>query len=266
MNLLLVDDEIVSIKGIQKGVSWELLPFDQVFTATNALIAKSILKKEKIDIMLCDIEMPGESGLKLLEWVRTEKMSTECIFLTCHEEFDFARRAIKLKGLDYLLKPVPYDELTDVLLKAAETLEEKNSEIQYLEYGRKCLADMEKKVLVGHDTSADVQKVLLTVKKYILNHIQEEITVEILAKQVFISSDYLYRIFKKQEGMTPGEYITNAKMQYAAELLKKPEINISNAAILSGYSNYCYFTKVFKKYYGLTPSQYKRQLVTGQGV
>ena len=82
----------------------------------------------------------------------------------------------------------------------------------------------------------------------------------ILAKQVFISADYLYRIFKKQEGMTPGEYITNAKMQYAAELLKQPEMNISKAAILSGYSNYCYFTKVFKKCYGVTPSQYKRNL------
>ncbi len=49
MNLLLVDDEIVSIKGIQKGVNWELLPFEQVFTATNALIAKNILKKERTD-------------------------------------------------------------------------------------------------------------------------------------------------------------------------------------------------------------------------
>ena len=259
MNLLLVDDEIVSIKGIQKGVNWGLLPFEQVFTATNALIAKNILKKEQIDIMLCDIEMPGESGLKLLEWVRDEKMNTECIFLTCHEEFDFARKAIKLKGMDYLLKPIPYDELTDVLLKAAETLEEKNTENQYLEYGRKCLADMEKKVLGGHETGTDVQKLLVTVKKYILDHIQEEISAEILAKQVFISADYLYRIFKKQEGMTPGEYITNAKMQYAAELLKQPEMNISKAAILSGYSNYCYFTKVFKKCYGVTPSQYKRQ-------
>ena len=58
--------------------------------------------------------------------------------------------------------------------------------------------------------------------------------------------------------MTPGEYITNAKMQYAAELLKQPEMNISKAAILSGYSNYCYFTKVFKKYTGVSPGEYIR--------
>lgn len=45
MNLLLVDDEIVSIKGIQKGVNWELLPFEQVFTATNALIAEKHFEK-----------------------------------------------------------------------------------------------------------------------------------------------------------------------------------------------------------------------------
>lgn len=61
------------------------------------------------------------------------------------------------------------NELTDVLLKAAETLEEKNTENQYLEYGRKCLVDMEKKVLGGHETGTDVQKLLVTVKKFVFS-------------------------------------------------------------------------------------------------
>lgn len=48
-------------------------------------------------------------------------------------------------------------------------------------------------------------------------------------------------------------------MLYAAELLKNPDMSISHAAVLSGYSNYCYFSRVFKKYYGMTPSQYQRE-------
>jgi YesN/AraC family two-component response regulator len=258
MKLLLVDDEIVSIKGIQKGIDWNLMPFEKVFTATSAAAAREIMKKEKIDIILCDIEMPGESGLKLLEWIRTEKINTECIFLTCHEEFQFARKALQLQGMDYLLKPIPYDELMDILLKAVETIFEKNQVSRYLEYGKQQLSSMEKKELGKCENITDIQKLIVKVKKYTWEHLQEELSAEILAKQVYISADYLYRIFKKHEGITPSEYITNAKMLYASEVLKNPKIGISHAAVLSGYSNYCYFTKIFKKFYGVTPSQYKR--------
>ncbi len=256
MNLLLVDDEIVTIKGIQKGINWEQLPFDKVLTATSAARAKEIFLHEKVDIMLCDIEMPGESGLKLLEWVRNQGYQTECIFLTCHEKFDYAQKALQLKGMDYLIKPIPYDELQDVLLKAVEVICRQNQDNKYLEYGKNQLAEI-KSMVLKEESATDVQKVVAEVKKYIWEHFQEELSAEVLAKQVFISADYLYRIFKKQEGVTIGEYITNAKMLYASEILKNTEIGVSNAAMLSGYSNYCYFTKVFKKYYGMTPSQYK---------
>lgn len=259
MKLLLVDDEIITIRGILKGVDWERLPFEKVLTATGAAEAKELMTREKAEILLCDIEMPGESGLKLLEWIREQNMQTECIFLTCHEEFDFAREAMRLKGMDYLLKPIPYDELTDVLIKAAETVREKHQDSRYLEYGRQQLAGMKERALVQGENLPEARKVVETVKRYIWEHFDEELSVQQLAKQVYISADYLYRIFKKYENMTPVDYMTNAKMLYAAELLNNPDMSISHAAVLSGYSNYCYFSRVFKKYYGMTPSQYKRK-------
>lgn len=258
MKLLLVDDEIVTIRGILKGVDWEQVFFEKVLTATDAAEAKELLLTERPEIMLCDIEMPGESGLKLLEWVREQKLRTECMFLTCHEEFDFARRAMKLKGMDYLLKPIPYDELTDILIKAAETVREQEQKHRYQEYGKQQLNGLKEQVLSDEENIPDAKKVVETIKKYIWEHFEEELTVEKLARQVFISADYLYRIFKKYENMTPVEYMTNAKMLYASEILKQPGISISHAAVLSGYSNYCYFTKVFKKYHGMTPSRYKQ--------
>lgn len=259
MKLLLVDDEIVTIKGILKGVKWERLPFEKVLTATGAQEARELLCSEQIEIMLCDIEMPGESGLKLLEWIREQNMKTECIFLTCHEEFDFARKALKLKGMDYLLKPVPYDELTDILIKAVETVREKHLDSRYPEYGRQQLAGMKEQALVHEENLPDARRVVETVKKYIWEHFDDELSIQALAKQVYISADYLYRIFKKYENTTPVEYMTSSKMLYAAELLKNPDMSISHAAVLSGYSNYCYFSRVFKKYYGMTPSQYQRE-------
>lgn len=259
MNLLLVDDEIITIKGIMKGVDWSILPFDNVYTVTSAAKAKEIFAQNSVDIMLCDIEMPGENGLDLLEWIRQQKYRTECIFLTCHEKFDYAQRALQLKGMDYLIKPVPYDELQDVLFKAVEVIRRTDQDNRYMEYGKSKLEEVKESVLQENDPT-DIQKLLTNVKQYIWNHLQEELSVNLLAKEVFISADYLYRLFRKNEGMSVGEYITNARMLYASELLKSQEVGVSRAAILSGYSNYCYFTKVFKKYYGVTPSKYKNTM------
>ena len=216
MKLLLVDDEIVTIKGILKGVKWERLPFEKVLTATGAQEARELLCSEQIEIMLCDIEMPGESGLKLLEWIREQNMKTE-------------------------------------------TVREKHLDSRYPEYGRQQLAGMKEQALVHEENLPDARRVVETVKKYIWEHFDDELSVQALAKQVYISADYLYRIFKKYENTTPVEYMTSSKMLYAAELLKNPDMSISHAAVLSGYSNYCYFSRVFKKYYGMTPSQYQRE-------
>lgn len=258
MNLLLVDDEVITIKGILKGVAWENLPFEEVFSATSASEARAVFAKHQVDMMLCDIEMPGEDGIRLLEWVRDQEYETECIFLTCHEEFDFARKALQLDGMDYLLKPLPYDELEEILRQACQKISNKYVDSRYKEYGKNQLRQIEAQVLSDQKKSSP-QDIVEEVKKYISENLNEELSVELLAKQVYLSADYLFRIFKKEEGVTPGEYITNARMFYAAELLKNPDISIGRAAMSVGYSNYCYFTRVFKKTYGITPSQYQRE-------
>ena len=68
--ILLVDDEDYTLEGLQHGISFESMGFEKVFTACNVVAARQLLLTEHIDIMLCDIEMPGESGLELLQWVK----------------------------------------------------------------------------------------------------------------------------------------------------------------------------------------------------
>lgn len=82
MNVLAVDDQINVLNGLMVGVQWKKLGIDQVYKAGNAAEAKRILRACTVDILMSDIEMPGESGLQLLEWVRNEQMDIACIFLT----------------------------------------------------------------------------------------------------------------------------------------------------------------------------------------
>lgn len=258
MNLLLVDDEIITIKGILKGVNWDELPFKEIFHATYVGDAKNIFERNQVDIMICDIEMPGDNGIKLLEWVREKGYETECIFLTCHEEFNFAREALRLKGMDYLLKPLPYEELQEKLKEAAQKVSEKYVETQYKEYGKTRLKQMEQ-MAQEDEKKTSPEKLVEEVKRYIAEHLEEELSAELLAKQVYMSTDYLFRVFKKITFMTLGEYITKERMFYAGEMLKDPEISIGRVAMSVGYSNYCYFTRIFKREYGVTPSKYQRK-------
>lgn len=126
--LLLVDDEVHAIEGVKSDLDLDKLRISNLFTAYNMKQAKATLQTENIDIMLCDIEMPQGSGLELLTWVREHHPSVITIFLTSHADFKYAKEAIQLGSLDYLLKPVLTDELESVIRKAQNIIDQ-NSEM-----------------------------------------------------------------------------------------------------------------------------------------
>lgn len=136
LNLIIVDDEKLLTDSLKGDIDWRALGFGQVFTAYNARQAKEIFKREKIHLMLSDIEMPQGSGLELLAWVREHYPDTETVFMTCHAEFKLAQRAVQLGSFDYLLKPVPPDELMEAARKAAAKIRTESEEKQYSRIGQ----------------------------------------------------------------------------------------------------------------------------------
>ena len=72
------------------------LGIGMVFTANNIHEAKGILKVYKVDILLCDVDMPMGSGLELVEWIREEGMEIKCIFLSSYANFTYAQKALRL--------------------------------------------------------------------------------------------------------------------------------------------------------------------------
>ena len=111
MNLLIVNDEILTAETMKEDIIWEDYEIVQVFTAYDAEQAKQIILEKKVDIILCDIEMPGENGIELLRWVRQKNLEIECIFLTCHANFIYAIEAIRLSCQDYILLPARNEDI-----------------------------------------------------------------------------------------------------------------------------------------------------------
>lgn len=121
-NLLIVDDEILEIESVRATVDFDALDIDQIDEALNIRIAREIIAQKPVDIILCDIEMPQGTGIELLEWVRNNHPEIEFIFLTCHADFAYAKQAIALGSLDYLLKPASGEEIAGVLQKAIDKI------------------------------------------------------------------------------------------------------------------------------------------------
>ena len=124
MKLLVVDDEISSIRVITGILDAERLGITEIHTAMSAKEARGCMQENSIDLLLCDIEMPGESGLDLLAWVNEQGFDTACIYMTCYADFSYAQRAIKLGCCAYLLKPIDPEELNRELGKALKELQE----------------------------------------------------------------------------------------------------------------------------------------------
>ena len=97
MKVLLVDDDRFVIAALKKGVRWEALGFDEIFTAHNVEEAWQVEEKEQVTLIVSDIDMPRGSGLDFLRKLRKEGRNTPCIFLTNYA--DFASLFSKAGGL-----------------------------------------------------------------------------------------------------------------------------------------------------------------------
>lgn len=125
ISLLIVDDDIHAVEGIKTTTDWAGLGVATVYTAYSMKQAQQVLEGNPVDIMLCDIKMPKGSGLDLLQWVREQGRDVENIFLTSHASFTYARQAISLDSMDYLLKPVSRDNLETALRRSVDKVHDK---------------------------------------------------------------------------------------------------------------------------------------------
>lgn len=141
MNILLVDDNINVLESLQYGLDYKALGIDKVYAAQSSKLAKDILLKVPVHIMLTDIEMPGESGIELLQWVNENGFSVLTMFCTSYANFNYAQKAVELHSFDYYLKPIAFDDLTRRLERAVEKVKELDERQKYYEYGQYWLDD-----------------------------------------------------------------------------------------------------------------------------
>lgn len=113
----------------------------------------------------------------------------------------------------------------------------------------------------GGDSMEDFRKQSATAAyavKYIdENFTQYDLSLDLVARNLHITSPYLCRLIKQQTGMNYKEYLTRLRMAEAKRLLKNKNASIADVCRQTGYSNVSHFIKTFQKYEGITPAKYR---------
>lgn len=120
--VLIVDDEYLAREGMKKTIDWDILGCKVCGEASNGIEAIEYSKNFKPDIIITDINMPGISGLDMAFKVRELLPDCKFIIITGYDEFQYAKEAIKLKAVDFILKPIDEDELIEAIKRSTKEL------------------------------------------------------------------------------------------------------------------------------------------------
>jgi YesN/AraC family two-component response regulator len=254
--ILVADDEQIErkvlIKNIQKGLSGEY----SLLEANNGKKAIEWAEKEKIDIAIMDIEMPGINGLIASKEIKKRYPDCCIIFLTAYDAFEYARDAVSLRALDYLLKPYAPQDVLNVLDKAKQEVDHLK-EIRRLECHDKCFELDEEAI-----KASKMGQIAKDIETYVKQNYKKDLSLQEVAAKTNYSEAYFCKLFKEFFHTNFTSYLTHIRIQEAKRLLEDPTINIKEIAQEVGYNDSNYFCKVFRREQGKTPSQYRAEIFT----
>ncbi|CBK74460.1 Response regulator containing CheY-like receiver domain and AraC-type DNA-binding domain [Butyrivibrio fibrisolvens 16/4] len=132
-NVMLVDDEEEVRLAIEKKINWEELGFKVVGTAENGYEALDMALERRPDVVMTDINMPFMNGLEFSKQLKAELPATKFIILSGYDEFEYAKEAIELAVVEYVLKPVNSDELYQLFSRLKVRLDDEEEQRRNLE-------------------------------------------------------------------------------------------------------------------------------------
>lgn len=258
--LLIADDEMIERKVLFKTLSKNLEGQCEIFQAENGREALEIYEKENIQIAVLDIEMPGINGIQAAEKIREKDKDCCIIFLTAFDEFAYAKKAITVKALDYILKPWDEKELMLVLEEAMRLTEEKRGERQETEKKNTQPSEPDKDMDNDANENLRMNKVTEMIRDYIRENYMQDLSVQVMAEKTNYSEPYFCRMFKQSFGQNFTSYLTEYRVNMAKKMLEQPTVNIKDIGKSVGYEDSNYFTKVFRRIAGQSPTEYRNSV------
>ena len=240
LRVLLVDDEIMIREGFKRLFDWEAHDCQVVGEAADGMEALAKIDSLRPDIVIMDINIPIMNVLKVIQVSRVKHPRIAFVIVSGYDDFSFCQQALRLQITDYILKPVNYEEFGNCIDNLKISL-------------------FEQRVAADAEPENQEERVITGITRYIQEHLEQEVSLSVLAEEFHLNSQYISQLFKNEIGVGFLAYLTNVRMEKAKKLLISTSLSIAEIADRVGYGDYRVFTKVFKKTEGITPSQYRRE-------
>ena len=243
--LLIADDESLIRKGIKRFIDLEELNISKIYEAENGKEAIDLVKENKLDIVLMDINMPILNGLEAAKEIKLFNSEIFVVILTGYDYFEYAQKAIRVSVDDYILKPVSRKDIEYILKSAIDKIVEKKK----------------RKVLKNSENSSEIElnDNFKLVKDYIGKNIFEyDLSLNKMAEDIGYSSTYLSVLFKQIYNMPFQDYVNKIRMEQAKMLLLSTSLRNQEIAENIGIEDVNYFITKFKKMYHITPKQFRQ--------
>ncbi|MBO7354072.1 MAG: response regulator [Lachnospiraceae bacterium] len=248
IRIVVADDEPIEKAVVKKILEEAFGPDVEVHPACNGREAVDLWREKKCSIAVLDISMPGINGLEAAEIIRREDDACVIVFLTAFDEFDYAQKAIRVRALDYLLKPVSENELVTVIEEAIKIAENGGNE------KRNLIAAIPDKEELSSVKQAAIKKLIAD---FIDTNYARDISLSDAASALHYSDPYFCKIFKDCFGKSFVLYLTELRVEKSKELLNDITVNVKDISSKVGFRDSNYYTKVFKRMEGMTPTEYR---------
>lgn len=245
--VLVVEDEDIIRKGLTFKMDWMSYDCFVVSEASDGEEGLLKIKELNPDIVITDIRMPFKDGLTMIEeGLATNKFET--IILTGYSEFEYAQHAISLGVTEYILKPIDFSILAQVLQK----LITKQKETSY--------QPIEKyKNLLDIDLLESGSKYTLQALDYIKNYYPDKVSLADVSEVCGISTVHLNAKLKEDTNYTFNDLLNRYRIMTAIGMIQSDDAMIYEIAELVGFNDYKYFSQVFKKYVGYSPTNFLKE-------
>lgn len=255
MKIMVADDEPIERMVVSKKIRKYFGDQVTVLEAENGREAISLYEQEKYQIALLDIQMPGIDGLEAAQKIRQIGGKCEIIFLTAFDEFSYAKKAINVRALDYLLKPVVDEELVSCLEEACRILTD------FAKDGHE-LVKSEKQAEYEQEENVEnikIHKIKQKILDYIEKNYVQDISLQDVSNYMNYSDAYFCKMFKQCFEKNFIIFLTEFRIEKAKELLTNVSVNVKDVSSKVGFRDSNYFAKVFKRFTGVTPTEYRSQ-------
>lgn len=246
-SILLVDNDEDLIFYLYENLKYKF----QIDYSFDAETAWTKALGQHPDLIISDIQMPGDTGIDLCRKIRGDIRTRHIpvILLTAYSDADLQIKATDAGASDYIIKPFHFQLLTakmDNLLKQKSLLEKT--------YKKQLELIPSSPAIESED-----EKFLRRAAKVTEDNISNTtFSVEDLAAALNVSRVGLYKRLLALNGHTPSEFIRNMRLRKAAQLLAKSNLSVAEIAYQVGFNNPKQFSKYFKAMYAVLPSVYKQ--------